>query len=179
MNITIEQLCQMMPHCSFTRAKQMLAANNAAMARVEINTRRRAAAWIASLGHETMDFLYMEEIASGEKYEGRLDLGNYQEGDGKRFKGRGPIQITGRANYTAFAKWSGVDCVNEPELLEDPDNGFLATAWYWDSRKLNKPADAGDFLLVSTRINGRRADGYPNGWADRLARYERAMKVLA
>lgn len=178
MNLTAPLLAKCMPQCSLARATQMLAANNSAMARVGINTKLRTAAWLASIGHESMDLAFMKELASGAAYEGRTDLGNVHPGDGRAFKGRGPIQITGRANYTAFAAWSGIDCVNHPEILEDPETGFLASAWFWDTRKLNVPADLANFFKVSTGINGKRSDGFPNGWKDRESRYNLCMKEL-
>lgn len=178
MEMTTTQLCLCMPHCPYTRALVMIDPLNAAMKRAEINAPLRIAAFVASVGHESLDLMYMKEIASGAAYEGRADLGNIRVGDGRRFKGRGPIQVTGRANYTSFAKWSGFDCVNNPELLEQPAIGFLASAWFWVSRDLNELADADNFLKVSTRINGKGKNGLPNHWAERLARYERAKKVL-
>ena len=178
MKLTAQQIRQCMPQCSLVRATQLMDANNAAMERVGINNRLRTAAWMATLGHESMDLAFMKEIASGAAYEGRADLGNVHPGDGRAFKGRGPIQITGRANYTAFAKWSGIDCVKDPVLLEDPEIGFLASAWFWMTRGLNDIADTGNFLKVSTRVNGKRSDGFPNGWKDRETRYNNCLKVL-
>lgn len=179
MAITLVQLCRAMPACPYTRAERLFPFLNASMDRAEINTPLRGAAYLTQLGHESMDLLYMKEIADGTKYEGRLDLGNTKSGDGKRFKGRGPIQITGRDNYTRFAAWSGLDCIIHPELLEEPENGFLASAWYWETRNLNDPADKGDILKVSIGVNGRNPKtGLPNGWEDRQARYKRALKAM-
>ena len=80
-----------------------------------------AAGLIAQLAHESGAFRYAEELADGRAYEGRTDLGNTQPGDGPRFKGRGLIQLTGRANYAAYSKASGVDYVARPEkVASDP-----------------------------------------------------------
>ena len=102
----------------------------------------RAAHFIAQVGHETASFLYMEEIASGSAYEGRTDLGNTQLGDGKRFKGRGLIQLNGRANYTAYSKDCGIDYVANPTAVSsDP---FVCVAWpalQWSKRKISELAD--------------------------------------
>jgi putative chitinase len=179
MELSADILQRMMPPCPLTLATKMVGPLNAAMKRGEINTRLRVAAFIAQIGHESLDLAFMKEIASGAAYEGRLDLGNTQPGDGKKFKGRGPIQVTGRDNYTKFAAWAKIDCVNHPELLEDPAIGFLASVWFWTTRGLNALADKENFLGISLRINGKRSDGFPNGWHDRQARYATARRVLS
>jgi len=76
---------------------------------------------LATATHESNLGLHMEEFASGAAYEGRSDLGNTQPGDGVRFKGRGYVQITGRANYADWSQRLGVDLVGDPSLAEDPD----------------------------------------------------------
>jgi predicted chitinase len=63
----------------------------------------------------------MIELATGDAYEGRLDLGNTNPGDGRRFKGRGFVQITGRTNYTKWGKRLGLDLVGKPEIASRPD----------------------------------------------------------
>src|SRR5690242_10998310 len=146
---------------------------NAAMIEGEINTCLRQAAFLAQLAHESGQLVYMEEIASGAAYEGRKDLGNTQPGDGKRFKGRGPIQLTGRANYRAAGQALGIDLENNPTRAADPDVGFRTAAWYWNNRNLNSYADAGNFDAITYRVNG----GY-NGKASRDAYYARALQVL-
>ena len=155
--------------------------NNAARA-ANINTVRRAAMWAAQLGHESIGLKYMEEIASGAAYEWRQDLGNIYAGDGVRFKGRGPIQLTGRNNYRAFTRWananghSTIDFEANPHKVSEPQWGFLAATYYWTVSRpdLNKAADAGDVLSASRLINGWVAR--PNGLDDRIARYNRALK---
>jgi putative chitinase len=179
MILTAQQLRLSMPNCPYPLAQAMIGPLNAAMERASINTPMRIIPFLAQVGHESVDLTFMKEIASGDAYEGRKDLGNTEPGDGRRFKGRGPIQVTGRDNYTKFAAWSGLDCVNHPELLEIPEHGFLASAWFWLNKNLNELADAGDFLKISTRINGKRADGFPNGWIDRQARFAAIKRVLA
>ncbi|KFA93042.1 hypothetical protein Q664_12145 [Archangium violaceum Cb vi76] len=162
-----------MPNLSQAKAEQYLPHLNKAMAEAGINTPKRQAAFLAQLAHESGEFRYMEEIASGAAYEGRKDLGNTQPGDGVRFKGRGPIQITGRANYRAAGKALGIDLENNPKRASDPDVGFRTAAWYWNSRNLNQYADSGNFKELTRRING----GY-NGLADRQKYYQRALDVL-
>ena len=168
-----------LPNGGYT--KLIDAYNNAARA-AGINTVRRAAMWAAQLGHESVGLRYMEEIASGAAYEWRKDLGNVYAGDGVRFKGRGPIQLTGRNNYRAFTKWarenghSTIDFEANPHKVSEPHWGFLAATYYWTVSRpdLNKAADAGDVLWASRLINGWVER--PNGLDDRMARYNRALK---
>ena len=124
----------------------------------------RLAHFMAQLCHESGSFRYMEEIASGAAYEGRSDLGNVFPGDGKRFKGRGPIQLTGRANYRAFGRKIGIDLERHPEIAAVPSIGLLTALEYWADRGLNAYADADDIRAVTRRVNGGL-----NGIADREA----------
>ena len=145
-----------------------------AMNKYEITTALRAAHFIAQVGHETASFLYMEEIASGSAYEGRTDLGNTQLGDGKRFKGRGLIQLTGRANYTAYSKDCGIDYVANPTAVSsDPFVCVDVACWYWNKRKINELADRDDVKAVTKAVNG----GF-NGLDDRIDYLNRAKAVL-
>ncbi|NLT99795.1 MAG: glycoside hydrolase family 19 protein, partial [Pseudomonas lundensis] len=103
-------------------------------------------------------------------------LGNTPEadGDGQKYRGRGLIQITGRANYITCGEALALDLINQPELLEKPQHACMSAAWFWASRGLNTLADAGQFDKITQRINGGQ-----NGAADRQALYARALKVLA
>lgn len=143
------------------------------MEQYQINTPQRIAMFLANICHESGSFRYVREIASGEAYEGRKDLGNVQPGDGKRFKGRGLIQITGRTNYAAISKAFGVDFVAKPDLLETPEWAAKSACWWWFNRGLNKVADTGDFLKVVKMINGGT-----NGLQDREKHYARINQVL-
>eukprot|EP01017_Pseudomicrothorax_dubius_P000249 TRINITY_DN0_c1417_g1_i6.p3 TRINITY_DN0_c1417_g1~~TRINITY_DN0_c1417_g1_i6.p3 ORF type:complete len:149 (+),score=49.65 TRINITY_DN0_c1417_g1_i6:23-469(+) len=136
----------------------------------------RIAAFLGQLGHESGQFRYMEELASGAAYEGRRDLGNTQAGDGRRFKGRGPIQITGRANYAAMSKALGYDFIKNPTAAASPDWGFKVAVWYWNTRGLSQLADQnnqGAYDKITRLING----GY-NGKADRDQLWRKAKSVL-
>lgn len=126
---------------------------------------RRLAHFMAQIGHESGSFRYMEEIASGQAYEGRGDLGNTHPGDGKRYKGRGPIQITGRANYRTFGRRIGIDIESAPEIAANPSIGLHLALEYWRDRGLNALADADDVVGITKRINGGT-----NGLDDRKAR---------
>jgi putative chitinase len=105
---------------------------------------------------------------------GRTHLGNTQPGDGWRFRGRGLIQITGRANYRACGAGLGIDLEAAPETLEAPLYAALSAGWYWHTRNLNRLADAADMHTITRRINGGT-----HGLADRLALYRSAQAALA
>ena len=146
----------------------------AGMAKYRISSAIRMAHFIAQIGHETASLRYAEEIADGSAYEGRVDLGNTEAGDGKRFKGRGLIQLTGRANYAEYSKDSGVDYLANPrKVATDPFVAVDVACWYWDKRKLNRYADKDDVKQVTRRING----GY-NGLDDRIDYLSRAKAVM-
>jgi putative chitinase len=162
-----------MPSLSEAKARQYLPFLNAAMNEAGITTKARQTAFLAQLAHESGGLRYFEEIASGAAYEGRRDLGNTQPGDGRRFKGRGPIQLTGRANYRAAGRALGIDLENNPRRAADPDVGFRIAAWFWKTRGLNALADQGNFREITRRING----GY-NGYSDRVQYYQRAQRAL-
>jgi putative chitinase len=128
-----------------------------AMAEFDINTPIRQAAFMAQILHESCSLRYVKELASGEDYEGRKSLGNMQKGDGKRYKGRGLIQITGRINYTAVMLALNLDCLEKPELLETPENACRTAAWWWKAHGLNEIADLNideSFIRITKRING-------------------------
>lgn len=133
----------------------------------------RLAHFMGQCAHESGGFRYMEEIASGAAYEGRADLGNTQPGDGKRYKGRGPIQLTGRANYRRFGRKIGIDLEAHPEIVSHPSLGLLCGVVYWDDRKLNAKADADDLNGITRAINGGT-----NGLADRVAKTASAKALI-
>lgn len=156
------------------RASLFLSPLNAAMAEFGIDTPLRQAAFLAQVGHESGQLRYVRELASGTAYEGRGDLGNVVAGDGMRFKGRGLLQVTGRANYAACGVALQLDLLARPELLEQTAAACRSAGWFWQSRGLNRLADAGDQERLTRRINGG-----VNGLAERLALYRVALQVLA
>lgn len=174
--ITLDQLRKIMPYAG-PRAGVFFEPLTAAMAEFGIDTPLRQAAFLAQVAHESGSLRYVREIADGSAYEGRADLGNTEPGDGQHFKGRGLIQITGRANYRAASlALFGDDMllIKHPQLLEEDVPACRSAAWFWWSRGLNTLADTGQFRAITRKING----GF-NGYADRLAYYERAKGVLA
>lgn len=138
-----------------------------------LDTPLRMAHFMAQVAHESGGFRYMEEIASGQAYEGRADLGNTQAGDGKRYKGRGPIQLTGRANYRLFGRALGMDFESHPEIVAYPSIGLLAGCHFWQMHGLNELADADDVVAVTKRVNGGT-----NGLDDRKAYLAKAKDIL-
>lgn len=174
--MTTEQLKEIMPYATDENVKKFLPYLNDAMRTFEINTPLRMAHFLAQLGHESGSLRYVRELASGKAYEGRKDLGNVQPGDGVMYKGRGLIQLTGRANYEAFNGFldDDVDVVEHPEKVEEPELATLVAGWFWWRSGLNKLADKDDVLAVTKRVNGGI-----NGLEDRKGYLKRAKKVLA
>lgn len=141
---------------------------------------------LPQLMHESAEFRYDREIwgptPAQQRYDTRTDLGNTPErdGDGELYKGRSPIQVTGKANYAEFTAWcrknisaSAPDFVRQPDLINtDPWEG-LAVFWYWSTRNLNRYADEGNNEMITKRINGGL-----NGYADRLRYYTRTGLVV-
>ena len=177
MPITTQQLLQILPNAGQV-AGVFVPALNTSMNRYQIIGPKRVAAFIAQIGHESGQLKYVKEIwgptLAQTKYEGRKDLGNTVVGDGSKYRGRGLIQITGRANYMACGDALGLNLIKQPELLEKPHHACMSAAWFWATRGLNTLADAGQFDRITRRINGGQ-----NGAADRQTLYARALKVLA
>lgn len=150
---------------------------SAAMALYAIDSPARQAAFLAQVGHESGRLIYVRELwgptPSQEGYEGRSDLGNTKPGDGFKFRGRGLIQVTGRANYRTCGSALGLPLEDHPELLEQPSNAAQSAAWFWDSRNLNLLVDTGDFETITRRINGGL-----NGLQDRLILYALCKRAL-
>jgi predicted chitinase len=144
-----------------------------ALEAAKIDTPARIAAFLAQLAHESGEYRHMEELADGRGYEGRADLGNTQPGDGVKFKGHGPIQITGRANHEACGRALGIDLIADPRLLCTPHYGTASACWFWNRAELSLLADRDWFKLITRRING----GY-NGLSDRRQYWDRNRALL-
>lgn len=160
------------PNLTAAEAKSLARDLGQAMVDHHITTARRATYFIAQVAHESGGFRYREEIASGAAYEGRRDLGNVHPGDGKRFKGRSFIQITGRNNYSAISRALRVDFVSHPARLAEQKYAAQAAAWWFETHGCNQIADSGDFIALTRRINGGT-----NGLSERQ-RYLRRARPL-
>lgn len=169
--------------CQRARAALFSGPLDVACARYAIDTPIRLAMFLAQTGHESGSLQFVRELWGPTdaqlRYEGRADLGNTLPGDGFRFRGRGLIQTTGRANYRHVrdrlrkARYRCPDFEQEPERLEEPQWAALSACDYWDMRRINEAADAGNFEMVTRLINGGT-----NGLDDRLNRWQRAKRVL-
>lgn len=171
--ITAAELKRIMPHATTALIAKFIEPLNEAMREWYIDNPLREAAFLAQIAHESGSLRYVLELASGEAYEGRKDLGNVYVGDGVKFKGRGLIQITGRSNHERCGLALDEDLITHPERLEQPDLACRSAGWYWHSHGLNELADRQDFLLITKRINGGT-----NGYKDRCQYYERALDTL-
>ncbi len=177
--ISADQLFAIAPNCPTDRLIVLLPYLNEVMRKSDITSKARKAHFLAQVAHESDGFNTNEEYADGYDYEGRKDLGNIQTGDGVRFKGRGLIQVTGRANYAECGQSLSVDFVGSPEKLATNEYAALSAGWYWDKNSLNKIAD--DLSLSSeetcTQIT-RIVNGGENGLDQRLGYLNRALSVL-
>jgi len=177
--LELTTLHEIMPHLTVSNGRRYIDPLNRAMLEFQITNVLRKAAFLAQIAHESAELLYFEEIASGWAYDRSQnprkarDLGNTRPGDGPRYKGRGPIQLTGRANYRRAGNALELDLEASPTRASSPNVGFRIAGWYWFTHHLNARADRQDFRDITRRING----GY-NGYAHRLAFYERALRVL-
>lgn len=179
--LTDAHLATIMPTLAAPKRATFLPVINQALQTYTISNQLRAAAFLGQIAHESGELKYMEEIwgptDAQKRYEppGTLAarLGNTQKGDGKRFKGRGPIQVTGRANYQRYGDLLGLDLIGKPELAATPAVGLSIAGMFWRTNGLNALAELGDYREITRRING----GY-NGWEERLKYYERAKAVL-
>lgn len=130
------------------------AALEAVLTKFEITTPLRVAHFLAQVCHESDGFCTTEEYASGAAYEGRKDLGNTQVGDGRKFKGRGLIQLTGRANYEQTGKRLFEALVEAPDVAARPDQAVVIACDYWNTHKLNELADQDNVIAITRKVNG-------------------------
>lgn len=160
----------------------------AACKEFDITNKIRVAGLLGQLGEESGELVYFEELWGPSEaqlgYEGRIDLGNTEPGDGYYFRGSGPIQITGRHNTTRVCNALGLPV--DPDLLRQPKDGFRAAAYFWTNMgndyydnsnngatNLNRFADAGDIEAMTYGVNG----GLTN-LDNRVWYYNKALEVL-
>ncbi|MDR0182403.1 glycoside hydrolase family 19 protein [Lysobacter arvi] len=204
MNLTPSALAQAV-QCPRARAERWAGPLSAAMQRFGITNGKRAAAFLAQVGHESASLLRVEESLNysvgrllevfgnricaadaprfarnpeglaNRVYGGRADLGNGPEscGDGWLFRGRGLIQVTGRANYAEMAVLLGLPLLEEPGLLVEPVHAAASAAAFWRARRCNELADAGEFASITRRINKAML-----GQTDRVNRWKLACSAL-
>ncbi|MDV9031721.1 glycoside hydrolase family 19 protein [Pseudomonas sp. RAC1] len=208
MQITEQQLLLILPKARPV-AGFFLPALNRAMLRWKIDSRLRTAAFLAQVGHESGQmrnlienlnysaealvrtwptrftaetapaYARQPERIANRVYGGRMGNGPEASGDGWRFRGRGLIQLTGRANYRAAGQALGLPLEEQPELLEQPEHAAMSAAWWWAQHGLNELADAGRFKDIGSIINTGQPGRTPNGAAERQALYDIALRVLA
>ena len=182
--LTATQLQSIMPATPAAKREALLPFLQAAMTEFAIETPARAAAFVAQLAHESGQFRFMEEIWGPTTAQNRYEplstlattLGNVEAGDGKLFKGRGPIQITGRANYKRFGDLLGIDLVADPARAARPELAFRIAGLFWSKKGLSELADRATdeaFREITRRING----GF-NGLEDRRKFYAAACAAL-
>lgn len=144
--------------------------------RYEINTMLRIAHFMGQIVHESAGMRTTEEFASGAAYEGRADLGNTQRGDGRRYKGRGLLQLTGRANYRRLGGIIGKDLEGHPEIAAEPKISLVIACEYWKDwrgRGINPLCDRDDLIAVTKAVNGGL-----NGLDDRRKYLRKAKTAL-
>jgi predicted chitinase len=177
--VSASELRAIMTQLPSAKAERYLAPLNHAMSEFLIDVRLRKAAFLAQVAHESGELAWFHEFASGIEYDlsrnpqKARELGNVNPGDGPRYKGRGPIQLTGRNNYRACGRALGLDLEGNPDMAVDPRVAFRTAGWFWSTHGLNLLADKQDFRLITRRING----GYTH-YAERLKYYERALHVF-
>jgi putative chitinase len=144
------------------------------LTKYQINTSMRIAHFLAQVIHESDGLVTTEEYASGAAYEGRADLGNTHPGDGRRYKGRGLIQLTGRANYASAGKKLSLDLIDSPDLAATPATSLEIACNYWASRNINVAADQDNIIKATQLVNGGL-----NGLQSRKDYLAKAKEALA
>ena len=186
-DLDLSQLLEIMSKLKSNKPKaaEYLASLNSAMREFEINTPSRQVAFLATIAEESTQLTELVENESDDSgpdfvnYDGRN--GNTDDGDGKLYRGRGAIQLTGRTNYQNAGLALGVDLENSPDLAADTQYIFRTAGYYWKAHNVNKWADRGDFLRVSYAVNGWPKKGkkrLPNGWALRQKYHRRALHAI-
>jgi putative chitinase len=172
--ITKKQLSHIWDVKETTISDRIMSDLNSCLSRFQINTPIRMRHFISQISHESGGGKWMKELASGSAYEGRRDLGNTQPGDGRKYKGAGFIQLTGRANYSAFSKF-----MKDPKIMDGVDYVALnypatSAGFWWTNNNMNALCDRNPTVEEVTR----RVNGGLNGIADRKVYYNRCLGVI-
>ena len=173
MNISKDQFLKIFKRCPPDKIDVYLTEINKAFVEGSINSKERIGMFCSQVAHESGELRWWKEHSDGKAYEGRKNLGNIHPGDGPKYIGRSPIQLTGFNNYKAAGDFLKVDLINHPELAETPEVGFRICVWFWTINNLNIFADKKDVKGATKTINGGT-----NGIDQRLAYYQLAMSVL-
>jgi putative chitinase len=204
--ITVDILKQIEPGSKKTNYKhlEMLAVwMNYYVPKFEIDQKGEYCHFLAQAAHESDSFNALEEYASGDAYDTRVDLGNtpQKDGDGRKYKGRGLFQVTGLINYKQatleWKKWTSIDggtqfsFKDQPELLARPQFAVWSACQYWDQRNFNNIANMPDTTVLPYKIKGkiyqvspveyisRKINGGINGLPERIKFYERAKQCIS
>lgn len=193
MTLTADQLRRILPEITNVNLELYLPYLQTLLPHYHIDTPQRIGGFLAQVGEESINFSHVKELSTGQEYEGRMDLGNKQIGDGVRFKGRGLIQLTGRDNYTWISKdlFGDNRLLVNPDLLCKPEYAVQSACWFWTVAKpaLNPVCDHPEgWTTIWHRDNKTYTkiqwmtllvNGGQNGIDVRTANYERARQVLA
>jgi len=174
--ITRKQLSYIWNRSETAISDQQILELNSCLKMFEITTKPRIRHFISQCSHESNGGIWMKELASGDAYEGRTDLGNTQPGDGRKFKGAGFIQVTGKYFYQKFSDFikdvkvmTGVDYVS----IKYP---FTVSGYWWNINGMNKLCDSGATCRqVSARVNGKDP---ANGLTEREKYYGRCVEII-
>ena len=172
--ITKKQLSRIWDVSETTISDRIINDLNACLVRFQINTSVRIRHFISQISHESGGGKWMKELASGDDYEGRKDLGNTQPGDGRKYKGAGFIQLTGRANYSDFSKY-----MNDPKVMDGVDYVALnypatSAGYWWYNNRMNALCDRNPLIEEVTK----RVNGGLRGIEDRKVYYSRCLEVI-
>jgi len=177
--ITKKQLKAISPNTPDTRIDAFIHHLNTYMPKYGIDTPVEVASFLAQVLHESGGLKWLREIwgptAAQAKYEGRKDLGNTELGDGKKFMGRGLIQLTGRANYKRMSKdmFGDERLLKTPDLLSTAEYAVQSACIYWQWRKMDLIDDDRDIKAETKAVNGAY-----NGIADRQQYFDKALQIL-
>ena len=200
MSITAEQFRSILPNIPDSFVQPL----NDAMDHFQINTPKRQAAFLANVAVESNQcrttvenlnysasrllVVFPSHFAAGEVanfdrqpekianrvYANRMGNGEETSGDGWNYRGRGLIQLTGKANYVACMMGCYLDCVAHPDVLSLPSGASMSAGWFWQTHELNQLADAGQFQAIVEKVNG----GF-NALAERKAYYLAGLAALS